>query len=90
LKYLLVLALVALLAWFLYRRLRPYLQLARQFLSAFKGTLDLGTRASNDEFGEDLRNARSKLVRCVGCNTWVPLNRALHSNSDYFCSNACL
>jgi Sec-independent protein translocase protein TatA len=90
LKYLLVLALIALLVWFLYRRLRPYIQLVRQFLGAFKGTLDLGSRSSDGDLGEDLQSARSRLVRCRECNTWVPMNRAIQASSDYYCSTGCL
>ncbi|HXD32376.1 MAG TPA: hypothetical protein VN643_14740 [Pyrinomonadaceae bacterium] len=89
-KYLLVLALIALLTWLLYRRLRPYIQLVRQFLSAFKGTLDLGARSSGGQFGEDLQSAKSRLVKCVECNTWIPLDRTLQANSNYFCSTECL
>ena len=89
-KYLLVLALIALLAWLLYRRLRPYIQLVRQFLGAFKGTLDLGARSSGSNFGDDLQSAKSRLVKCVECNTWVPLNRTMQAEAKYFCSAACL
>jgi hypothetical protein len=90
LKYLFVLALLALLGWFLYRRLRPYLQLLRNFLKAFKGTLDLNANEDPADFGVDQQNAQSRLVRCAECNTWIPLSRALTSGSTNFCSSACL
>lgn len=89
-KLLLVLALVALLVWFLYRRLRPYIEILRRFLSVFKGTLDPGSHSSTDGFGQDSRIASSKLVRCAECNTWIPLSRALNADSNSYCSRECL
>lgn len=89
-KLLLVLALVALLVWFLYRRLRPYIQILRQFLSVFKGTIDSGANSSPGEFRQDSQIANSKLVRCAECNTWTPLSRALNANNSSYCSRECL
>jgi hypothetical protein len=89
-KLLLVLALLALLVWFLYRRLRPYIQILRQFLGVFKGTIDAGSHSSPGEFRQDSQIADSKLVRCAECNTWIPLSRALNANSNSYCSRECL
>ena len=90
LKLLFVLALIALLIWFLYRRLRPYIQLLRQFLHVFRGTIDLNSNPSTGEFRQGDTSSASKLVRCEHCNTWIPMGRALHANSSAFCSPACL
>ena len=89
-KLLFVLALIALLIWLLYRRLRPYIQLLRQFLRAFRGTIDLNSSSPTGEFRQGGPNLDSKLVRCGHCNTWIPLSRALNANSSAFCSPACL
>ena len=89
-KLLLVLALIALLVWLLYRRLRPYIQLLRQLLGVFKGTIDPGANSSPGEFRQDPQIANSKLVRCAECNTWIPLSRALNANSTSYCSRECL
>ena len=89
-KYLLALALLALLAWLLYRRLRPYIQVVRQFLNLFRGTLSPGAASPAAELRDDVQSARSRLVRCAACDTWVPMNRTLQSNGVYFCSTACV
>src|SRR5882762_3518441 len=88
LKYLLVLALIALLFWLLYRRLRPYIQILRQMIGIVGGTL--GKNFPQSEFGRTTPNAQSKLVRCAACNTWIPESRALNSDSSSYCSRACL
>jgi hypothetical protein len=89
LKYLFTAALVALLIWLLYRRLRPYIQVLRQVVRAFTGTL---AAASQSQSGSrhDSENSASKLVRCAACSTWIPMNRALQANSSSYCSESCL
>ena len=87
LKYLFTAALVALLIWLLYRRLRPYLQVLLQVLRAFTGTLE-GTSQSQGRARQD--GSANKLVRCAACSTWIPMNRALHAHSSSFCSDVCL
>jgi hypothetical protein len=89
LKYLFTAALVVLLIWLLYRRLRPYLQLLRQILSAFTGTLNAASQSQVGTRNQTATSA-SKLVRCAACSTWVPLNRALQANSATYCSEQCL
>jgi hypothetical protein len=89
LKLLLVLALIALLIWLLYRRLRPYLQVLRQVLSAIKGNINPGG-ASAGAFGQGAGHADSRLVRCAACDTWIPFSRALNAGSNSYCSKACL
>src|SRR5437773_3178422 len=88
LKYLLVLALIALLFWLLYRRLRPYIQVLRQMFEIVSGTL--GKSSPQSEFRRTTPNAENKLVRCAACNTWIPQSRALESNSSSYCSRVCL
>ena len=90
LKLLLVLALLALLVWLLYRRLRPYIQLLKQVLTAFKGAIDPGSQSSSAEFGQHTQKADTKLVRCAKCNTWIPLSRAINLDSHSYCSSICL
>ena len=89
LKYLFTAALVALLLWLLYRRLRPYIQMLRQVLRAFTGALD-ATSESQSGLGQRGETSASKLVRCASCSTWIPMNRALHANSSSYCSQVCL
>ena len=88
-KYLLVLSLVVLLLWLLYRRLRPYIKSLRQFVGVLKSTYDVAAQA-NPELQRDRINAANRLVRCSECGTWIPSNRALNSNAASYCSSACL
>ncbi len=89
-KLLIVLALIALLGWLLYRRLRPYIQLVGRVLGALRGTIDTRENTRAGEFGHDPQLAKSKLVRCSECNTWIPLSRAFSANSTSYCSRECL
>jgi hypothetical protein len=89
LKFLFTAALVALLLWLLYRRLRPYIQILRQVLGVVKGTLDAGSK-SQTTVDRGSENSQSKLVRCSACATWIPMSRALYANSASYCSQACL
>jgi hypothetical protein len=90
LKFLLVLALLALLIWLLYRRLRPYIKMLRQILGALKGTADLGSQSSPGEFASHTQKTDTRLIRCAACKTWIPLSRALNANSESYCSSACV
>jgi len=89
-KLSIVLVLLALLAWFLYRWLRPYLQLLGRILNALRGALDPAAQAGQFEAGQDPQLAKSKLVRCAECNTWIPMVRAFNANSKVYCSRECL
>jgi hypothetical protein len=87
LKYLVPIALVALLFVFLYRRLRPYLKLVREFLNTIRHFQQITTnrvRPPNQQ--------PEKLVCCAQCGTWVPIGRALTAGSGnaVFCSDDCL
>jgi len=83
LKYLVVIALVALLLFLLYRRLRPYIKRLREILDAIrqfqKGSSTVGRRPVVE-----------KLVQCETCGIWIPASRALASRSEKaFCSIKC-
>jgi len=85
LKYLVVIALLALLLVLLYRRLRPYLKTIRNFINT--------VRQFQTEAARPKRQAETeKLVRCAACGVWIPITRALTSRSGemLFCSVECL
>ena len=91
LKYLVIAALVSLLFILVYSRLRPYLQLFRKvvtFLNESSGDRNV------DAAGKPSVTAKGKreLIRCEGCGTWIPADRALKLSSGLatFCSRACL
>jgi len=85
LKYLVVIALIALLLGLAYRRLRPYVKQGRDFIAAVRRFQQTARSAST-------RGQPEKLVRCEACGIWVPATRALTSRSGQllFCSEACL
>ena len=87
LKYLVLIALAALLLVFLYRRLRPYLKLLREFVQTIRHFQQVivkppATRKQEPE----------KLVSCLTCGTFVPIGRAITAGSGnaVFCSTNCL
>ena len=87
LKYLVVIALVALVLVLLLRRLRPYLRLAQEFLKTFRHFQQMSATRTNP------RNRQpEKLVCCETCGTWVPIGRALSAGSSdaVYCSTDCL
>jgi hypothetical protein len=88
LKVLLVIGLVALLFLLLYRRLRPYLRIARNFLNSIRQFQQVSaSQAAKQKTGQQAE----KLVHCETCGTWVPIGRALSSGSTgtFFCSAEC-
>lgn len=89
-KFLVIVALFALLVLLLYSRLYPYLQALKKILTAARTLTDVGF-TSNTASGEGGKTA-SKLVRCVGCGTWVPAARAVGPNagSSVYCSRECM
>jgi hypothetical protein len=84
LKYLLVIALLALLVFLLYRKLRPYLRSIRQIINAIRQFQSATVKPEKP-------GAKSeKLVCCETCGTWVPAGRTLAGAGDaVFCSAEC-
>jgi hypothetical protein len=87
LKYLVLIALVALLLFFLYRRLRPYLKLLREFVNTIRHFQQVITRPPTTG-----KQPPEKLVSCLTCGTFVPIGRAITAGSGdaVFCSTDCL
>jgi hypothetical protein len=93
-KYLLVVALLALVAVLVYWRLRPYIQMARRALGFVR---DVRRLSQQDAHGPAPRRASpaatgERLVRCSSCGTWLPASRALdvRASAEAFCSADCL
>jgi hypothetical protein len=89
LKYLVVIGLVVLLFVLLYRRLRPYLKIAGNFLNTirqFQQQINTN-RSGTQQAGQQAE----KLVRCETCDTWVPIGRALGFGAPgtFYCSADC-
>jgi hypothetical protein len=85
LKYVVVFALVGLLLYLLYRKLRPYLIAGR---SLFVTIRDLSKRITSQGSPQ---HQSSKLLQCENCGTWVPGVRMLTGKSGQMvCSKNCL
>lgn len=94
-KYLLILALFAAVAFIVYWRLRPYIRGLRRFLGVVRevrrmsGSVPPGFPQQTP--ASPKRAAGEKLRRCAACGTWMPASRAvsLRGGATY-CSHACL
>ena len=94
-KYLSALALLALLLFILYWRLRPYIRGGRRLLGVVREVNRMRTSAAQSDIprrpARGAAAAGERLVRCAACGTWMPASRAvsLRAGSTY-CSHACL
>lgn len=87
-KYLVIAALLALLLLLVYSRLYPYIQAIKKVFGVAKSIAT--PSSSGDEFGSSIKGDK-KLVRCVGCGTWVPADRAIGAGrSSVYCSRECI
>ena len=87
-KYLIIAALVSIVAVVVYARIRPYLKLIQKVAQSLNVVTDIsGTTASGQE-----TPSTNKLIRCDRCGTWIPAERALRLKSGLatFCSPECM
>ena len=78
-KYLIIAGLVSIIFVLVYSRVRPYLKLFQDVANS------LNTPPNARKIP-----SRNKLVRCEGCGTWIPAERAMTLNSGLaFCSVEC-
>ena len=93
-KYLVVLALFALVAGYAYWRLRPYIRGARRVLATLREVKRMQQAARPpDAQGSSKPKAvaNERLVRCAACGTWTPASRAVKlGGSATYCSHSCL
>jgi len=87
-KYLIIAAVVAFVFVVVYSRVRPYLLLIRKVVSTLNASVTVG---DVNQTRQD-RSAEHKLVRCAGCETWIPEDRALNLRKGIavYCSPECL
>jgi len=87
LKYLVIAALFALFLLLVYSRIYPYLQTLKKILGVAK---TIGTPSDTSRSRSSSTRVDGKLVRCVGCGTWIPAARAIGSGSSVYCSRECI
>jgi hypothetical protein len=87
LKYLVIAALLLLVLLLIYSRIHPYIKLLQKMLGVVKTVTSPTPETSRSAPG----SVESKLVRCVGCGTWVPADRAIGAGvgSQIYCSREC-
>ena len=87
-KFLVIAALLALLLLLLYSRIYPYLQLIKKVF----GVARTITNPPDSAAGVAASKTEGKLVRCEGCGTWIPSDRAIGFNSGRttYCSRDCI
>ena len=86
-KYLIIAALVSIVFVLVYTRVRPYLKLIQKIVQSLNVVTDISTSTAV----QPKVPSRNKLVRCEGCGTWIPAERALSLNSGLatYCSPEC-
>jgi hypothetical protein len=87
-KYLLIGTIVAVVFVIVYSRLRPYLQLIQKVVNSLNVSASVGSSTASPQ-----RNSgENKLVRCAGCGTWIPEDRAIRLKAGLanYCSAECL
>lgn len=90
-KVLVIAALLALLLLLLYSKLYPYIQALKKILGAAKTVTGSSFNASDETRGPATKGDR-KLVKCVGCGTWIPVERAIgnRTGQPVYCSRECI
>jgi len=91
LKYLVVGALLSLLFLLIYSRVYPYIQFLKKILGTVK-TVATSQSAGSGARQTSSARVESKLVRCVGCGTWIPSDRAIGAGggASVYCSRECI
>ena len=86
-KYLIIAALVSIVFVLVYTRVRPYLKLIQKIVQSLNVATDINTSTAVQQ----KTLSRNKLVRCEGCGTWIPAERALSASSGLatYCSPEC-
>ena len=89
-KILVIVALFFLLLLLLYSRIYPYLLILKKIFGVARTITDSPANAGTAKAAAG--KSDGKLVRCVGCGTWIPAGRALgqKTGSSVYCSRDCL
>ena len=91
-KFLVLTALFSLLLLLLYSRIYPYiLALKKIFGGVARATGDSPANPGGT-FKRATAKSDGKLVRCVGCGTWIPAGRAIGNKTgmSVYCSRECI
>lgn len=93
-KYLFVLALLAVVVFVVYWRMRHFIRGVRRFLGVVRevNRMSAGAREQDLPRRQQQSAPGEKLVRCAACGTWMPASRAvtLRATGVSYCSHSCL
>lgn len=93
-KYVIILALFAAVAFIVYWRLRPYIRGLRRFFGVLREVRSMREGAAPGGISRQAspkKSANEKLRRCAACGTWMPASRAVSlRGGTTYCSHACL
>lgn len=93
-KYLFILALLLVVAFVVYWRMRPFIRGVRRFLGVLREVNRMSANATQDlpRQQQQQRTSGEKLARCAACGTWMPASRAvtLRAIGVTYCSHSCL
>ena len=91
-KVLVIAVLLALLLLLLYPRIYPYIQIIKKILGGVARTLNDSPTATGRASQAGAGKSVGKLVRCVGCGTWIPNERAIGTRGGgmVYCSPECI
>ena len=90
-KILVIAALFSLLLLLLYSLIYPYILVLKKIFGVAKTLTDSPARPGGTSSSATSK-ADGKLVRCVGCGTWIPASRAIgnRAGSSVYCSRECI
>ncbi len=91
-KVLVIAALLTLLLLLLYSRIYPYIQIIKKLFGGVARTLNDSPSTTGGASQGATGKSVGKLVRCVGCGTWIPTERVIGKGGGQpiYCSRECI
>ncbi len=91
-KFLVIAALFSLLLLLLYSRIYPYILVLKKIFGGVAKTMADSPINAGGKSSSPAAKSDGKLVRCVGCGTWIPAGRAIgnRAGSSVYCSRECI
>ena len=89
-KWLIILALIVVLAAIIISRYRKQIQMALYVFRMFRKMRQMSGQEEK-QIDVQAKSEESALVNCAKCGTWIPQNKALKLRSGvFYCSKNCL
>jgi hypothetical protein len=91
LKYLIVATVLVLFLVLVYSKLHPYFKTLGKIVGTIRTIAKAGKTGNTT--GSSTGRVEGKLVRCVTCGTWVPMERGIGRKANLaatYCSTQCL